>query len=446
MSLNPADRGLTEAIQHHAMPLGGALADYDPLVEAAKGRQFVLMGEATHGTTEFYRARAEITQRLISEAGFDAVAVEADWPDAYFVNCFVKAGKNQSAEQALARFERFPTWMWRNLEVLHFVEWLRAHNLNRVNPAGFYGLDLYSMNTSIHAVISYLESIDPEAAVRARQRYGCLDHFMDNPQSYGYATEMQLMESCEEEIIEQLIDLRRRAKDYLKQDGLVAEDAYFCAEQNAKLVRNAEEYYRSLYRGRPSSWNLRDQHMFETLEDLAGHLGARLKRNARIVVWAHNSHIGNAKATDMSRRGELNIGQLARQVYGDKALLVGFTTCRGTVTAASDWDEPYARKRVREPLPGSYEALFHHVNRKQFMLDLREANKAVDGLMEPRLERAIGVVYRPDSERHSHYFKSCLPEQFDFLLHYDETHAVEPLAATPQWHRGELDETYPSGL
>lgn len=447
------DKALITAIEKHAMPLGGAMSDYDPVIHAAQNKAFVMIGEASHGTKEFYRARAEMTERLIQESGFDAVAVEADWPDAYRVNRFVSLSSDEPAGKALSDFERFPTWMWRNKEVFQFIEWLQAYNFEFRKedteghaPAGFYGLDLYSMSTSIHAVIAYLDKIDPIAARRARIRYGCLDHFMNNPQAYGYATEIGLTESCENDIIEQLIELLSNAQEYMKKDGFVAEEEYFCAQQNAKLVKNAEHYYRAMFRGRPNSWNLRDKHMFDTLEDLADHLGKRLGRDPRIVVWAHNSHIGNAGATEMKKRGEFNIGQLVRSAYKEKTLLVGFSTCRGTVTAADNWDDPERTMQVNEPFPGSYEDVFHHVNYKSFLLDLRTGNEAVDKLMEPRLQRAIGVIYRPDTERYSHYFLSCLPEQFDFILHYDETHAVEPLRTAMHAHRGELDETYPSGL
>lgn len=437
------DHKLVTDIEKYAIPLGGTMRDYDPIINAAHNKIFVMIGESSHGTKEFYRARAEMTERLIQELGFDAVAVEADWPDAYRVNRHVSLLSDEPAGQALSDFERFPTWMWRNREVFQFIEWLQAYNFEFRRPApknrwpvGFYGLDLYSMSTSIHAVIKYLDRIDPMAARWARIRYGCLDHFMDNPQAYGYATEFGLADSCEHDIISQLVELRRKAYEYMQKDGFVAEDKYFCAQQNAKLVMNAEEYYRAMFRGRPNSWNLRDKHMFETLEDLADHLGKRLGRDPRIVVWAHNSHIGNAGATEMHNRGEFNIGQLVRNAYKDKALLVGFSTCRGTVRAADNWDEPAKIKQVNDPFPGSYEAIFHHVNHKAFLLDLRENNEAVDGLMMPRLQRAIGVIYRPDTERHSHYFNACLPEQFDFMIHYDNTNAVEPLETIMHAHHG----------
>lgn len=450
------DNELITAIEKYAVPIVGDLQDYDDIISASEGKQFVLIGEATHGTQEFYRARAEITERLIIEKGFDAVAVEADWPDAYRVNRYVTLmGKSSNADEALSGFERFPTWMWRNREVVHFVQWLYEYNFEFRHPekgksnrwpVGFYGLDLYSLDTSINEVISYLDKVDPDAAKRARIRYGCLDHFMDSPQAYGYATELGIAKSCEKKIVAQLVDIRRKASEYVARDKFKSEDEFFYVNQNAELIKNAEQYYRAMFRGRPNSWNLRDGHMFETLENLADFLGKRLDREPRIVVWAHNSHVGNAGATEMAARGERNIGQFIRSAYRDKSLLIGFSTCRGYVTAADDWDKPEKRKKVNEPFPGSYEEVFHHVNHKAFHLDLRANNPAIDGLMKPRLQRAIGVVYRPETERHSHYLLSCLPEQFDFILHYDRTEAVEPLGTMMHPHYGELDETYPSGL
>ena len=453
MTNRDIDRNLVTAIEKEAIPLAGAIGDYDALIHAANGKKFVLIGEASHGTKEFYAVRAEITQRLIQEQGFDAVAVEADWPDAYNINRHVSfIGKDGTALEALSGFERFPTWMWRNTEVLKFVEWLYTYNSecrrpqDKKWPAGFYGLDLYSMSTSIHAVLDYLYKVDPNAARLARERYSCLDHFMDDPQAYGYAAEFGLAESCEKEIIMQLITLQDKRHQYMERNGFVAEDEYFCAAQNAKLVRNAEQYYRSMFSRRQNSWNVRDSHMFDTLKDLSSHLGQRLGREAKIIVWAHNSHIGNAAATEMVQRGELNIGQLVRENYGHNALLVGFSTSHGTVTAASDWDDPAECKNVNLPFPGSYEEAFHHTKYKKFLMDLRKSNEAVDLLMKPRLQRAIGVVYRPITERQSHYFQTCLPEQFDFMIHIDSTTAVQPLEAIPHWHKGEMDETYPYGI
>jgi erythromycin esterase-like protein len=442
-----ADNAVVEAIEREAQPLTGAFEDFDAVVDAARGKRYVLLGEATHGTREFYQTRAHITERLLTEQGFDAVAVEADWPDAYRVHRYVTHhGADLDAAEALGDFARFPRWMWRNQEVKRFVTWLHEFNGAGGRPAGFYGLDLYSLNASVHAVIDYLERVDPPAAQRARTRYGCLWHFMEDPQEYGLAAYSGLVDSCEAAIVRQLGELRESAQRYLQRGGYVAEDAYFCAAQNALVVKGAEEYYRALYRGRPNTWNLRDQHMFDTLEALAAHHGKRLRRDARIVVWAHNSHVGNAAATAMGERGELNLGQLVRERHGENALLVGFSTCRGQVTAAGDWDMPHESQRVREPLAGSYEEVFHHVGQAAFLLDLRARNEAVDLLMEPRLQRAIGVIYCPGTERHSHYYHTCLPRQFDFLVHYDATTALAPLDMTQHKRYGELDETFPRGL
>jgi len=447
------DKKILGALDKNVYPVGEMLREYDPLINASADKELILIGEASHGSMEFYRSRAEITQRLLTEQGFDAVAVEADWPDAYAINRYVCAlNSHSSAEGALDHFERFPSWMWANHEILHFIRWLRAFNeMNeeKGHMAGFYGLDLYSMSSSIHAVIEYLEKVDPASAAQARERYGCLEYFMDNPQAYGYAMKSGTADSCEAEIIDQLVALRQKACDYMKVNGFVAADEYFCAEQNAKLVCNAEEYYRAMFGAharRPNLWNMRDRHMFETLQSLKDHLSQRLGRPAKIIVWAHNSHIGNAAATEMSRRGEFNIGQLCREAYGDKALLIGYSTARGTVTAASDWGAEAEQKNVRLPIAGSYEEIFHQVNQKNFFLDLRQDNEATDLLHASRLQRAIGVIYRPETERESHYFQTCLPEQFDFLIHYDDTTALEPINISSIWHRGELEETYPSGF
>jgi erythromycin esterase-like protein len=439
-------RGQLETV---ARPLTGAPADYDPLLALIGNARFVLLGEASHGTHEFYRERAAITQRLIQEQGFTAVAVEADWPDAYRVNRYVRGGSDETESiEALANFTRFPTWMWRNADVLDFVGWLRAYNDARASgatPVGFYGLDLYSLNASITAVLGYLDKVDPEAARRARYRYGCFEHFGEDTQAYGYAASIGLRKSCEDEVVSQLLELQRRAAAYAGRDGRVAPDEFFYAEQNARLVKNAEEYYRTMFRGRVSSWNLRDGHMAETLAALATYLQGQ-GQPAKIVVWAHNSHLGDARGTAMGQAGELNVGQLARERYGqDDAVLIGFSTYSGTVTAATEWDGPAERKRVRSALPDSYEALFHELDLGRFLVILRDGGAAIAPLRRPRLERAIGVIYRPETERLSHYFSARLPEQFDAVLHFDETRAVEPLERTAAWERGEVPETFPSG-
>lgn len=441
---------LSIAISSSAHLLKGTPDDYDSLMNLIGDARFVLLGEATHGTHEFYRERARITQRLIIEKGFTAVAVEADWPDAYRVNRYVRGQSDDiDSQQALAGFKRFPTWMWRNTEVVEFIEWLRGYNASlspQVPAVGVYGLDLYSLFTSIDEVLKYLDKVDPEAARHARARYACFDHFNEDSQRYGYAAGFGLSESCKKEVVSQLLDLQAHAADYLRREGPEAADAFFYAQQNARLVMNAEEYYRTMFHGRISSWNLRDRHMAETLDALAQYLSHTIGKPARIVVWEHNSHIGDARATEVGEQGEWNVGQLARELYGDEARLIGFTTHHGTVTAASEWDGPAARKRVRPALAGSYEETFHHTGIARFMLPLREKNPAAHALFERRLERAIGVIYLPESERRSHYFYARLPQQFDAVLHFDETHAVEPLELTSHWKTGEAPETFPVGV
>jgi erythromycin esterase-like protein len=439
-------RNIADTIRRAAVWFEVDAAGFDSLLEAIDDAKIVLIGEASHGTEEFYRARAELTKTLIARKAFNLIAVEADWPDAYRANRWVRhASSDPDADAALADFTRFPRWMWRNTAVVEFLEWLRDTNAQRDAAArvGFYGLDLYSLHSSIDAVLQYLRKVDPAAATRARYRYGCFEDFGEDPQAYGYATAFGLSRSCEDDVISQLMELRQRAAEYATRDGRIAADDYFFAEQNARLVRNAEQYYRSMFSGGVLSWNLRDTHMMETLEALVRHI-ERTNGSARTVVWAHNSHLGDARATQMGDSGELNLGQLVRQRFGADARLIGFTTHTGTVTAASDWDEPAQRMRVRPSLPNSYEWLFHDIAMQRFLLlldqpDIREA------LQTARLERAIGVIYRPNTERVSHYFHARLPEQFDAVIHIDETHALVPLE---RWARDEVDlpETYPSAL
>jgi erythromycin esterase-like protein len=405
----------------------------------------VLIGEATHGTHEFYHARAHLTQALIASRGFNIVAVEADWPDAFRANRWVRGrGADATADDALADFIRFPRWMWRNRPVLRFLEWLRDHNqrLPVGRQAGFFGLDLYSLHRSIHAVLEYLDTIDPRAAERARARYGCFEVFGSDPQAYGHATSCGLSPSCEREVVAQLVDLQRQAAAYAKRDGHLAADEYFSAEQNARVVSAAESYYRVMFGSGRHSWNLRDRHMMSTLEATLDHV-SRTSGEARAVVWAHNSHLGDARATQMGANGELNLGQLVREKFGGAALSIGLTTHTGSVTAASNWDEPARLMTVRPSLVGSYERLFHDAGLDAFLLDLR--GPVSSSLVQPRLERAIGVVYRPETERASHYFMASMARQFDLVIHYDETRALEPLEL---WSRREVDlpETFPTGV
>jgi len=441
------DKKQSNILSTAAHPLPGDPSDYDPLMDRIGDAQLVLIGEASHGTHDFYYERAEITKRLIAEKGFTAVAVEADWPDAYRVNRFVRhASNDRTSNIALSNFRRFPTWMWRNTDILRFVMWLREHNESlpaSATKTGFYGLDLYSMYSSIEAVIAYLDSVDPEAARRARYRYSCFEHFGEDSQQYGYAAAINMSQSCEDEAVNQLMELQQRISDYAERDGRVPEDEHFYAEQNARLVANAEEYYRSMFRGRVSSWNLRDRHMVQTLNSLISYLN-RGGTPQKVVVWAHNSHLGDARATEMGQMGELNVGQLVRGKYGDAAVLIGFSTYTGTVAAASNWGGPVEMKRVRPALPDSYEALFHSADPQRFLLMLDGGEEATQLLQHPRLERAIGVIYRPETERVSHYFNATLPQQFDAIIHIDDSRAVDPL------DRVQPDttepETFPSAL
>jgi erythromycin esterase-like protein len=440
---------LVDLISDAAEPLVGSRNDFDRVIDLIGDARFVLIGEASHGTHEFYRIRAQISKLLIAQRGFHAVAVEADWPDAYLINRFVRgAGNDSDSVDALSGFQRFPQWMWRNADVLDFVGWLREHNDEQPfedRKCGFYGLDLYSLHASIEAVLAYLDKVDPNAAKQARHHYSCFEHFGKDITTYGYAAGFRMAPSCEEAVVKNLVDLRRKAMDYLQRDGQIATEAYFVAEQNALVVKNAEEYYRNMFRREVSSWNLRDTHMMESLVRLTNHL-SKPEAPAKIIVWAHNSHLGDARATQMGERGELNLGQLVREHFGKESVSIGFTTYDGTVTAASDWDGPAERKVVQPAHFESYEALFHQVDVPNFFLNLRDDVDLAAHLRSERLERAIGVIYRPETELISHYFLARLPDQFDAILHYDHTRAVESLERTAEWEMGEVEETFPSGL
>lgn len=383
----------------------------------------------------------------ILEKDFTAVAVEADWPDAWRVNRYVRGlSRDADARAALAGFQRFPVWMWRNTVVREFVEWLREHNAGRepARQVGFYGIDLYSLFTSMQAVLVYLDRSDPQAARRARARYACFDHAGEDSQAYGYAASFGMSQNCEDELVQQLREMNLRAAAITHQPGVERDEALY-AQQNARLVRNAEEYYRTMFRGRVSSWNLRDNHMVETLQALDRHLGAGGVA-PRIAVWAHNSHLGDASATQMGDRGEWNVGQLLRDRYADNAVLVGFSTNHGWVTAASEWDEPPQRKWVRDGLAASWEDIFHQAGVDRFLLILRHNAALAELASARRLQRAVGVIYRPETERQSHYFLTSLSSQFDAMIHIDQTSALEPLDKGAAWVTGEAPETYPSGI
>lgn len=440
-------------VERVAVDAPGGVPEPDVLEKLVGDARVVLIGESSHGTHEFYEARAAITRWLIEHKGFCAVAAEADWPDAYRVNRYVRGlGDDGSADAALSGFERFPAWMWRNTVVCDFIDWLHAHNRDRRDrgerETGFYGLDLYSLHRSMKEVVTYLETVDPAAAARARARYACFDHTAaDDGQAYGFAAAFGAGLSCERQAVEQLVEMHRNAAMFLAGDGRLASDELFYAQQNARTVRDAEVYYRAMFGGRVTSWNLRDRHMASTLRSLVAHLDSTSDGvPARIVVWAHNSHVGDARATEVGGDGQLTLGQLARDDYGRRCRLIGFTTYSGTVTAASEWGAIAERKVVRPALNGSVEELFHETGRSSFVVSPVLDDMAREPLDTVRLGRAIGVIYLPETERQSHYYHVRPSEQFDAIIHVDQTRALEPLEPTSVWIAGENPETYPTGL
>lgn len=412
-------------------------ADLEPLLKRIGDARVVLLGEATHGTSEFYEMRELITRALIERKGFTFVGIEGDWPDVAKIDHYVRHFEYPASEWTA--FSRFPTWMWRNREVRSFVDWLRYYNADfePEHRIAFYGLDLYSLHRSIGRVLEYLQDVDPETADIAKHRYGCLTPWQSDPAAYGRAALNGTYRSCEVAVGKMLNELRRKHHEYTPQDG----ERYFDAMQNARLVVNAEEYYRVMYYGSRASWNLRDGHMFATLESLLDFHG----NHSKAIVWAHNSHVGDASATEMSYRREINIGQLCRNQYGNKCYSIGFGTHTGTVAAATEWGGPMETKKIVPSLPRSYERLFHESGQPKFMLPLRQPRSAElrDKLLVPRLQRAIGVIYRPETERDSHYFECCLPGQFDEMIWFDETSAVTPFD-TSEIHG--MPDTYPFGL
>ena len=425
-----------------AHPLA-AVADLDPLINLVGDARFVLLGEASHGTSEFYTWRTEISRRLVREKGFSFIAVEGDWPDCYRVNRYLKGfpGSGRSAEEVLHAFERWPTWLWANREVVALCRWLRSHNetLPRDRRIGFYGLDVYSLWDSMHEVVRYLESVDPDAARAAHRAYRCFEPYGERAEDYARAVAI-VPTSCEDEAISMLRLLRERAAEF-REDG---PESFFNAEQNALVARNAERYYRTMVRGGPASWNVRDHHMVETLDRLMSYYGP----TAKAIVWEHNTHVGDARFTDMARAGMVNVGQLVRQAHepGD-VVIVGFGTHRGTVIAAEEWGAAMQKLRVPEARDGSYEAVLHHTGIPDFLLPFaeREAHPVVDDLRVPRGHRAIGVVYHPELEQYGNYVPTILPERYDAFIYLDETRAVAPLHM-PVHVDADLPETYPSGV
>jgi len=452
---------LTSIIRKNVFPVykHSPTQTYGPLLEAIGDAEVVMIGEASHGTHEFYQQRAEITKQLITKKGFTFIAVEADWPDAYRVNRYVQGGKasDVTARDALQDFKRFPMWMWRNTVVLDFVEWLKQYNTSKElkDKIAFYGMDLYSFYSSMDAVIEYLEKVSPEDAEVARKRYGNFDRFQGEPAAYGYASGFGLSPSFEREVVATLVDLQKKEEIYLKGvGGLIDGDELFYTQQNAALVRNAEEYYRKMYHANDETWNLRDQHMFNCVSSLFEFHQKKFQnqRKEKVVLWAHNSHLGDARATDAGRlRGEWNVGQLMRENYGlQKTFNIGFSTYTGCVTAAKNWDKPAQCDRVRNGLYDSYEHIFHSATEgwdtKDYMMIFRNnqpngrvSDELVDNLMRSRYERYIGVIYRPDTEKASHYCRSCLPREFDSVIFIDKTSAVEPLDRTKPWEQQYAD-------
>lgn len=441
------DRTVIKAIKAAAVPLHGT-TDTDAIVDAIGDAPLVLLGEATHGTHEFYRSRMEISMRLLRDKSFAGIAVECDWPDALEVSRYAQRRGADMPQAALAGYERFPRWMWRNEDVLELVKRLRAFNDSvgdERRHAGFFGLDLYSLRRSMVSVVNYLERVDPEAAQRARSRYECFDQLAEDPQRYGYATTFGMKKDCEAEVMRQLMGMTANLDRYGGIDGVAGFDEAFYAHQKARVAQNAESYYRAMFHGRNASWNVRDTHMADTLDALREHLTQRRGEPAKLIVWAHNSHIGDARATEMGRHGEVNLGQLMRERHGDdQCFLLGYTTHAGTVTAASEWEQPAQRKNVRPSLEDSIENLLHRVDHN-FFLPLR-GNAELQKQLGQRLERAIGVIYLPESERVSHYFQSEIGKQFDALVHFDSTRAVKPMDAAADMLHEELPETYPTGI
>ena len=434
--LRPDEGEIVNAIAAFSEPFNSIEgAELDALLERIGDAKIVLLGEATHGTSEFYRMREHISQELIARKGFRFVAIEGDWPDVARLDHYVRHFEYPPSEWTA--FARFPTWMWRNNEVRSFVDWLHAHNAERAPPerVAIYGLDLYSLYTSIRSVLKYLDEVDPNSARIARQRYGCLTPWQADPATYGHAALTGAYRTCEKEVVRMLQDILHKQSDYAAHDG----ERFMDAVQNARLVTDAERYYRIMYYGSRASWNLRDNHMFETLKTLLDFHGSK----AKAIVWAHNSHVGDAAATEMSARGEYNIGHLCREEFGNSVYSIGFGTHTGTVAAASDWDGPMEVKAVLPSLKQSYERLCHETGRSQFMLPLRGRSEVRDRLARPRLERAIGVIYRPETELASHYFQAVLPEQFDEYIWFDESRAVTPFQTK---ELEGLPDTYPFGL
>lgn len=428
---------LAAEVENIALPLDGPM-HLDPLLEMIGDARFVLLGEATHGTSEFYTWRTEISRRLITEKAFSFIAVEGDWPDCARINRYVKGGPGKSAEEILHAFSRWPTWMWANREVAQLVRWLRAHNERSLDDrkVGFYGLDVYSLWESMEAVVKYLEGVDAEAVAAARRAYSCFEPYNEDAQEYARATAL-VPTSCQAEAVAALVTLRSAASEYRDEGS----DAFFEAEQNAIIAKNAELYYRTMVRGGATSWNVRDHHMAETLDRLMQHHDPY----AKAIVWEHNTHVGDARFTDMARAGMVNVGQLARQNHSAEGVcLVGFGTYKGSVIAGREWGAPMERMRVPEARSESYESAMHQGVGRDSLILFREQEEPMAALHQPRGHRAIGVVYDPRTEHRGNYVPTILPERYDAFIYIDESEAVDPLHM-PAAVDGEVPETFPTG-
>lgn len=419
---------LINTIRNTVNPLSNDPKSYYPLLDRIADAHFVLLGEATHGTSQFYAARAQITSLLIKEKGFNVIAVEADFPEVQPINQFLKDSQfRKSTAESLDGFKRFPIWMWKNKEMLSFIEQLKDINLQKPpeKKIAFYGMDLYSMYSSIEAVISYLDKVDPDAAQMAKKRYACFYRYGSDDDSYGQAMSY-VKENCQKQVVDQLIELQKKRNEYLQENSLQGNEELFYAEQNAKVAKDAEQYYREMFSRRAKTWNLRDLHMADMVDEVSNHV-KKISGTSKIVVWAHNSHVGNALATEFSESEELSLGQLVLFRHWGDAYLVGLTTYNGTVAAASQWGAKVEKKTLNPALDGSYEELFHNTDIKSFMLDFNDLPSDLNTFKQNHLERSVGVVYTPESERVSHYFNARMADQFHAVIHIDHTSAVEPL-------------------
>jgi erythromycin esterase len=435
----PDSMGLIESIRTQALPLDN-IEDLDPLVERIGGAKFVLLGEASHGTAEYYDWRRRLSERLIRDKGFSFIAVEGDWPDCYRLNRYVKGRANSggSAAEVLHEFERWPTWMWANDEVVELAEWLHEFNATRPEQqkAGLYGLDVYSLWESMDAVLAYLHRTQVDAVEAARQAFACFEPYGRDEQEYARAT-MWAPASCEEDVVRMLHELRLDRPKY-QHDG---REEFFNAEQNAIVARNAEHYYRTMVRGGAASWNVRDGHMVESLNRLVDFHG----EDCKAIVWEHNTHIGDARYTDMAAEGMVNVGELVRQQHGaDGVVLVGFGSYRGTVIAGDYWGAPMRKMPVPPGRPSSWEELLHHALGADSLL-LFDRQTESEAWLEPRGHRAIGVVYRPEVDAYGNYVPTVLPRRYDALIYLDETRALHPLRV-PADVEHEVPETYPTGV